>query len=83
MSVDYTEYESAQVRKGILLFKPAVFLNRNELGIESLEDTAPRVFFTKENSVSVGVELEYIFPFNNYSWGFLPKLITSSIKQMR
>jgi len=64
----YATY-STQIKKGILLFKPAVSLNTIELGIHDPIDTAPKVYFDKVNSVGFGVEAEYVFPYNRYKWG--------------
>lgn len=65
---NYHEFESAYAKKGRLLIKPGLHLNSNQLTIESLVDAAPSAFFTKENSVGFGLELEYVIPFNRYAW---------------
>lgn len=67
-NADYHQYKSAHVKKGILLIKPAINMNTNQLGIRDPIDSAPKVFFEKTNSVGFGAEVEYIFPFSNYKW---------------
>lgn len=65
---NYHQFESAYAKKGILLIKPEIQLNSNQLTIEDPIDAAPNASFTKENNVGFGLELEYIIPFNNYAW---------------
>lgn len=67
-NLDYKVFESAQTKRGVLLLKPSLSLNRTQLGVHSLIDASPMVYFTKENCVSFGVELEYVFPFSDYQW---------------
>ncbi len=64
----YKEFKSAKIRRGILLLKPGIGLNKIQLGIHSYQDTEPKVFFAKENSIGFGIEAEYILPYNNYKW---------------
>ena len=67
-SAYYHQYKSAHPKKGVLLIKPTLNLNRAQLGIRDPIDSAPKVYFEKTNSISFGAEVEYIFPFNNYRW---------------
>jgi len=66
---DYKTFESSRTKKGLLLLKPKVGLNSIQLKIKDPIDAAPMAYFSKENSVGFGVEVEYIFPYNNYQWG--------------
>ncbi|MBK5195741.1 MAG: hypothetical protein JJE08_06885, partial [Proteiniphilum sp.] len=63
----YATY-STQIKKGILLFKPAASLNTIHLEIHDPIDAAPKVYFDKVNSIGLGIETEYIFPYNRYIW---------------
>lgn len=66
---DYKTFESSRTKKGLLLLKPKVGLNSIQLGIKDPIDAAPMAYFGKGNSVGFGVEVAYIFPYNNYQWG--------------
>ena len=66
---DYKTFESSRTKKGLLLLKPKVGLNSFQLGIKDPIDAAPMAYFSKENSVGFGVEIEYIFPYNRYQLG--------------
>lgn len=67
---DYQQFKGAHVKKGILLIKPGIHLNKNQLTIKDPIDAATKATFTNEHSVGFGLEAEYILPFNKYAWSF-------------
>ncbi len=64
----YSTYNTL-IKKGVLLLKPAVSINRIEMGIHDPIDSAPKVYFDQANSIGFGIETAYIFPYNRYKWG--------------
>ncbi len=73
-NADYHKFKSANVKKGILLLKPGINLNRIQLGLQDPIDAALNVFFVKENRIGFGAEAEYILPFNNYKWSIFTEV---------
>ncbi len=67
-NADFQQFQSSQIKKGILLFKPGISLNRIQLGVQDPIDAALKVFFVEENSIGFGAEAEFILPFNKYKW---------------
>ena len=65
---DYHQLESTHVRQGKLFFKPVIQLNSTQVTLKHLSKEEPKEFFTKEDGVGFGMEIEYVLPYNNYLW---------------
>lgn len=65
---DYTVFKSAEVNKGSFRLKLGISSNRIKMSVKDYSDALPNATFSEENNLGLGVEAEYLFPFNNYKW---------------
>ncbi len=66
--IGHRELKSSHSKVGKLLLRPVFSLNKIQFGIQDPVDSAPKVTFGSENSLGFGIGIEYILPYNRYTW---------------